>query len=197
MCLRNEGVQGSEIAGLIQMKELTKSNNPMQVEYRAVPGFLGYRVGSDGSVWSCRKPGSARNSELRDKWKPMSPGITKTITKPGYRFVVMWINGTKTLKYIAPMVLELFVGPAPDSQEVRHMNGISVDDRLDNLCWGTRSQNILDKRRHGTSGTVISDAQRNEIRKLHREGMSQRRIAAAIGIKRGVVQYWATRRHDW
>lgn len=34
---------------------------------------------------------------------------------------------------------------------VRHLNGVAQDDRLVNLCWGTQSENILDKITHGTN----------------------------------------------
>lgn len=47
-------------------------------------------------------------------------------------------------------VLEAFRGPCPDGMEARHLNGHSQDNRLVNLAWGTKSENNLDRVRHGT-----------------------------------------------
>lgn len=34
--------------------------------------------------------------------------------------------------------------------ECRHLNGNPVDNRLENLCWGTHSENEYDKHRGRT-----------------------------------------------
>jgi len=43
-----------------------------------------------------------------------------------------------------------FLGPKPPGREVRHLNGDRMDPRAANLAYGTRSENGLDKRHHGT-----------------------------------------------
>ena len=48
------------------------------------------------------------------------------------------------------LVLLAFVGATPAKHECRHLNGDPADNRLENLCWGTRSENINDAVRHGT-----------------------------------------------
>ena len=48
------------------------------------------------------------------------------------------------------LVLEAFVGPKPDGMEARHLDGDQTNNRPDNLRWGTRSENALDKVGHGT-----------------------------------------------
>jgi hypothetical protein len=47
------------------------------------------------------------------------------------------------------LVLLSFVGAPAPAQECRHLNGIPADNRLENLCWGSRSENIKDKTAHG------------------------------------------------
>jgi hypothetical protein len=49
------------------------------------------------------------------------------------------------------LVLNAFVGVAPERHECLHANGIPSDNRLSNLRWGTRSENIKDKTLHGLS----------------------------------------------
>lgn len=46
-------------------------------------------------------------------------------------------------------VLKAFVGPPPAGQEGRHLNDDALDNRLENLSWGTRSQNLDDLVRNG------------------------------------------------
>lgn len=48
------------------------------------------------------------------------------------------------------LVMEAFVGQAPEGQEVRHRNGKHRDARLVNLRYGTRSDNVRDAVEHGT-----------------------------------------------
>lgn len=47
------------------------------------------------------------------------------------------------------LVLLTFVGVAPDKHECLHINGIPNDNRLTNLRWGTRSENMKDAYAHG------------------------------------------------
>jgi hypothetical protein len=42
-----------------------------------------------------------------------------------------------------------FVGPYPEGMEIRHLDGNPENNALENLKYGTRSQNIQDQIRHG------------------------------------------------
>jgi hypothetical protein len=119
------------------------------VEYRDIPGFPGYRVGSDGSVWfawiTCRS-----GRKLTNRWKRMKAATNKkgylsiNLTPPeGGRYQTLRVHR---------LVLEAFTGPCPDGMECRHLNGIRADCRLVNLTWGTRAENIEDKRKHANHG---------------------------------------------
>lgn len=52
--------------------------------------------------------------------------------------------------YVHQLVAEAFIGPTPDGMEVRHLNGAYNDNRLSNLAYGTRAQNVADSIAHGT-----------------------------------------------
>lgn len=47
------------------------------------------------------------------------------------------------------LVLAAFVGPRPEDQEGRHLDGDRSNNRLPNLAWGTKLENEADKDRHG------------------------------------------------
>ncbi|MDR3471571.1 MAG: NUMOD4 motif-containing HNH endonuclease [Devosia sp.] len=61
--------------------------------------------------------------------------------------------GKHNSRQVHQLVLEAFVGPCPPGLESLHKNDISHDNRLANLSWGSRSQNILDAIRNG--GRVV------------------------------------------
>ena len=47
------------------------------------------------------------------------------------------------------LVLEAFVGPCPDGQEGLHWDDDASNNNLENLRWGTRSDNLYDAVRNG------------------------------------------------
>jgi hypothetical protein len=121
--------------------------NVEPVQYRDVPGFPGYRVGSDGSVWSSRRQGPARRI---GPWRR----VKATSRKDGrryYRVFLRPVPGGKLLcRYLHRLVLEVFVGPCPPGMECCHGDGNTANNALSNLRWGTRKDNADDKARHGT-----------------------------------------------
>lgn len=53
--------------------------------------------------------------------------------------------------YVCHLVLEAFVGPRPPKYECCHFDGDNKNNRLNNLRWDTKSANMLDRLRHGTT----------------------------------------------
>ncbi len=108
------------------------------VEYRDIPGFPGYRVGNDGSVWSCK---------FHKRWQQLKPSTDKT----GRRMVMLRRNGRSINKRVHQLVLEAFVGPKPEGKVCRHFpDRDPSNNRLENLQWGTRQENVDDQIFHGT-----------------------------------------------
>ena len=95
--------------------------------YRGVPGFSGYRVGDDGSVWSCW----TNRGTIGDVWKRLKLGVDKD----GYLKVGLRASRKKQTTFrVAILVLTAFVGPRPPGKEACHAPGTSVDDnRLSSL----------------------------------------------------------------
>ncbi len=97
------------------------------------------------------------------------------------------------------LVARTFHGPCPDGQEVRHLDGDPLNNRADNLAYGTRTENILDVFHMGRSwrGSVTIEQVR-EIRKRLNEGQSAASIArdmavspaSVYGIKEGRTFKW-------
>lgn len=76
--------------------------------------------------------------------------LKPTLDKDGYYRVHLGFNGKKKSYSVHRMVLMAFVGIPPKGYEGCHNNGISHDNRLENLRWGTPLENAQDRVRHGS-----------------------------------------------
>ncbi len=116
----------------------------LEVEYRPVPGYEGYRVGSDGSVWSRRRlRGKSIRDECGDMWHRMSPSFAH-----GYARLQFHRYGRGRAYFVHDLVLTAFIGPRPLGQQSRHLDGDRANNRIENLAWGTAKENAEDKKRH-------------------------------------------------
>lgn len=68
----------------------------------------------------------------------------------GYHMVSLCVKSKPKGRLVHRLVLMSFIGPAPLGMEACHNNGVSGDNRLSNLRWGTHLDNIKDKFLHGT-----------------------------------------------
>lgn len=130
----------------------------------------GYRVGDDGSVWSCLKNAGGGRYVITDEWHRLKPGRNRR----GYLSVHL---GRRDQRSVHKMVLEAFVGPCPEGMECRHLDDDPGNCRLSNLCWGTKDENAADMVRHGRSCTgeknrqsVMTDAAVIEAVAMHQDG---------------------------
>lgn len=73
------------------------------------------------------------------------------------------VLGRGNTRQVHALVLEAFVGPCPDGHECCHGDDVPFHNALDNLRWGTRSDNLHDAVRNG--GKLIGDlAPRSKLR---------------------------------
>lgn len=66
--------------------------------------------------------------------------------KPNSGYLRVRVQG-KTIK-VHVLVAAAFHGPRPDGLETRHRNGDSLDNRPENLCYGTHAENMTDLSEH-------------------------------------------------
>jgi hypothetical protein len=67
----------------------------------------------------------------------------------GYHNQTLYEGGQPVFTYAHALVMAAFVGPRPEGMDTRHLDGNPANNRLTNLAYGTRAENMRDKRRHG------------------------------------------------
>ena len=89
-------------------------------------------------------------------------------------------NGDRREHYVRRLVLEAFVGPAPEGMEACHFPDRDPwNNRLKNLRWDTKKGNSRDKVLHGT--VFVASGELNGESKLTSEQVVQIRIMYATG----------------
>lgn len=170
----------------------------LTVEYRDIQGFPGYKVGSDGSVLTSLKvihiKGGRRGETVTASsgvWRP----ISHWTDRKGYCNVSLRNGGRKHNKLVHRLVLEAFIGPCPSGMECRHFPDRSPSNNsVDNLLWGTQSENSADKMLHGTDlrgerhpSSRLKDEHIREIFFLRAAGWTQKRLAEKLGVSRSMI----------
>lgn len=141
---RPERVRQHSIPGLPSNQGLVDWRAALQSTERWLPvvGYEGYYEVSDrGRVRSLdRIDGQGRN------W----PGAMRKISDNGaYLSTSLWKNGRAITRRVHLLVLDAFVGPAPEGMEACHNDGNGKNNHLENLRWDTHSSNLHDVVRHG------------------------------------------------
>lgn len=158
------------------------------VEYRDVDGFPGYRVGSDGSIWSCRAIG--RKPGVTGEWRR----LTQATDEIGRQNIRLCRDGLVINRRVHRLVLCAFVGPCPVGMECCHNDGNPRNNTVENLRWDTRKANAQDMVRHGRSmhgtrfhGAKLTDSLIRAIFEQSENGEIQETIARQFGVSRRAV----------
>lgn len=139
-------------------------------EWRPVVGWEGsYEVSNRGRVRTI-----TRNVRVRGGVRLAKSQLLKEDRSGRYSYVNLWRNNVKVRRGIHQLVLRMFVGRCPSGKETCHDNGNCRDNRLENLRYGTRKENLNDRHRHGTmtkgqhhGAATMTDAKAIEIKKTH------------------------------
>lgn len=162
--------------------------------WRDIPGYAGsYQASDQGRIRSVHRV-------VRDgsRSRELSGGVLKPVLlKTGYLVVGLSVGGKMKNYLVQWLVLLAFVGPRPAGWDVCHDDGDRTNNRLANLRYDTRANNLFDMRRHGTyrsgehhTNAKLTDEQVAAIKEDLRPYESWRRlpsgVATRLALKYGV-----------
>lgn len=111
-----------------------------------------------------------------------------------YPRVTLTVDFQKRTVSVHTLVLEAFAGPAPKGMECRHLDGKKLNNRLDNLRWGTHPENEADKDLHGSrfygediAQAVLTEADVRYIRRAHSRGRKQYELARQFNVSKATI----------
>lgn len=163
----------------------------MTEQWRDIPGFNGiYQISDNGRIKraiACATGGTYAGRLMNPK-----------IDRFGYYRTCIRSPITGRAKCVRPhvAVLEAFIGPRPKDYDASHLNGIKTDNRLENLCWETSSENHRRKFSHGTlvhgekhKCSKLKTEQVIEIRHRVANGERKARVAREYGVSNTLIGY--------
>jgi hypothetical protein len=173
--------------------------------WKDIPGYEGRYQASDlGRIKSLRRQVRSKNWYThKDFYRTVPERILRPgrYAKTGHLSVVLERGGSG--KPVHKLILMTFVGRPPQGCESLHRDGNPANNRLDNLHYGTRTENILDVYRQGGRWRKLNINEVLEIRSELDSG--ERGVALALkyevsqatisAIKRRRTYRWLTSEH--
>lgn len=158
----------------------------MKEEIKPIESHNGYFVSTQGKIYSKWRTGNgAKNG-------PVYPLREKkcSINKDGYFYAC--INGT--CKAVHRYVAMAFIPNPENKTDVNHKDGDKLNNKLINLEWNTRKENIIHAFKTGLSDTtghiqgekngnhILTEKQVLEIRKKSKDGYTCSELAKEYGV---------------
>lgn len=156
--------------------------------WKDILGYEGYyQVSSMGRVRGIDR--------LNVKGKPLEGRVLKPAISMNYKCVALMKNRNHKTHKVHSLVCEAFLGKRDKGIECNHINGDKLDNRVENLEYCTRTENILHARkvleRKMISGCIGEkhgcSKLRNEdiinIRLLYSEGVLQIELARMFNVR--------------
>lgn len=183
--------------------------NQIWREVHTITGFegcIGYRVSNLGNAETCkRRIGDRINGGVQwdclGLWRAM--GLRRWCGR--YRQLAMRDSGRQRMVKLHHLVLLAFSGERPSGMLGLHKDDNSENNRIDNLYWGTASQNQRDANRNGVANhprgskhgcAILTEEQVLIIRQRLKNGDVGIKIAKEFGVNKGTI-YAINKRRIW
>lgn len=149
-------------------------------EVRPIPSYPGYFVTSYGKIISTRNQ--------------LAIVLKQQPRKYGYRSVTLY---GKHKQLVHRLVASAFIGEPPSPEhEIRHKDDNPSNNHVDNLVWGTHSENMGDMVAHGRSAKGSTHGQSKLIEKdimlIHQRlanGENCAEIARSLGVSSSAIRH--------
>jgi len=118
-----------------------------EIIWKPVVGWEGiYEVSNTGCVKSLSRISIHKNGFVQRIYGRI---LKCSIDAHGYRCADLRKPGTRKNAKVHRIVMGAFIGQCPIGKEARHWDGNKKNNRVSNLVYGTRQDNVNDTKRHG------------------------------------------------
>lgn len=156
----------------------------MGEEWRDIPGYEGrYQASNLGRIRSLdRRVNICHGATRLMRGRVLKPSGTKR----NPRLSVVLDKG-KPCSFVHQLVARAFLGPQPKDQDVRHLDGNPLNNSVDNLAYGSRTENILDVYRIGRAWRTLTTEDVLDIRARLERGERGTDIARAYHVSQSCI----------
>jgi hypothetical protein len=165
----------------------------MKEIWKDIPGYENYyQVSNIGRIKGIKrklfkntKLGFIMPAILEEKY------LSSTLTKQGYHRVCLCVKSMPRKYFVHYLVMMSFVGLRPKGAHVNHKNGITWDNRLENLEYATPDENIrhyFDHLREKKSPfKVLKESEVFEIREMLLKKITGVDIAKKFNVHKSAI----------
>ena len=160
--------------------------------WKDIPGYEGkYQASSEGRIRSLDRELTCIYARTGKVFKKRTKGGLKrpTLASNGYYIVNL---GHADLHCVHELVARAF--NLGSGNEVRHLDGNPLNNRAENLSFGTHSDNERDKLHYGGKMKKLTRNDVLRIRALRRAGVPRKEVANQFNITETAVWQTETRR---
>ena len=139
-----------------------------------IPGFSGYKIDKDGNIYG--KKGN--------KLKPFKTSTNK------YFYVTLFSDKKKKKNFSVHRLVALtFINNTFHKEHVNHIDGDKLNNKVSNLEWVTREENMQHACRNKMHNTTkLSVENVKKIRTLKNKGTSVSKLASMFNVHKTTVQ---------
>lgn len=106
--------------------------------WKEIKDYPNYQISSLGRVKSLKY-----YSNINKKYYERELILKEKINMHGYKYVGLSCNGLRKSKSIHRLVAENFIPNNNEYKEVNHVDGNKLNNKINNLEWCTRRENVL------------------------------------------------------
>ena len=166
--------------------------------WKDIPGWEDrYQVSADGGIRSKDMPCRAGQGGTA-----VRKGRELALVVKGGRYLCVTLTsatGARKQCFVHDLVLLAFVGPKPEGLLVRHLDDNNRRNQLSNLAYGTHTENMADKAKHGKMKGVLHPAAKltaSAVRYIRTSPATGRALARAYGVSPSQISS-VRNRHSW